>query len=142
MSANPLVVSLSHLLKPHEDQHELKKDLIGQVAMLVKENYQLREEMVDLREDKKILERYRHEMEEISRITEDKVEDFLDIIPYIKELDRKLTEAVKIICLACKERSELKKKLEDKEERLEQAEESLENAGYKWDEENEWYSCD
>eukprot|EP01043_Picozoa_sp_COSAG02_P020635 COSAG02_NODE_1023_length_15151_cov_745.123572_2_plen_347_part_00 len=27
-------------------------------------------------------------------------------------------------------------------ERLEQAEESLDNAGYSWDEENEWYSCD
>jgi predicted nuclease with TOPRIM domain len=40
------------------------------------------------------------------------------------------------------ENKQLKKKLEELDERLEQAEESLENAGYKWDEENEWYSCD
>jgi len=41
MSANPLVVSLSNLLKPHEDEYELKKDLIGQVAKLIVDNKEL-----------------------------------------------------------------------------------------------------
>lgn len=39
MSANPLVVNLSNLLKPHEEQYELKKDLIGQVVKLVGEKH-------------------------------------------------------------------------------------------------------
>ena len=47
------------------------------------------------------LEEQRH-LKEIEKLKEEN-----------KELDRKLTEAVKIICLACKERGELKTKLEE-----------------------------
>ena len=50
MSANPLVVSLSNLLKPHEEQHELKKDLIGQVVKLIMENTKLKVEVGEWKE--------------------------------------------------------------------------------------------
>ena len=121
MSANPLVVSLSHLLKPHEEQHELKKDLIGQVVKLIVENEKLKEENKWWgEEDKDKLDT----IQELEKHTWDLESDLEELKEEKGKLKREVMEVQGKLnfCLASCE--EYRGEIRDLKTKLEQAEET------------------
>tara|TARA_R100000805_G_C3578691_1_gene82999 strand:- start:286 stop:786 length:501 start_codon:yes stop_codon:yes gene_type:complete len=97
--ANPMEINDAIIKKKLDALSEFSiEDLKGMLIMmdgvmeenkkLKEENEELKEELLEKAEESKILYNYREDMDKIQKHTENKIDDMVDVLPYIQKLEK------------------------------------------------------